>query len=269
MFYQDIVLLQQLTLPGSSSEALTFLNRVAWYGNLQFLKNHFFPKEELIFDDWAALTEERPTKWELEFFNLINESFFPMPEPMLIGEDMFTTIPAWPYYPNWYDSEIEDLPKSFQLIVHLLSNLPTYFTEKCEWLEDISIDVDEDVEINTEILDNLCSEYGAPLHILPTILQILDGETGNVWLDATTETYLEFEWSIDNIDLLKEHWDGAVAVANQIDALDEWLEEGNHIHLFLNLWSECYKTEPIQEPQPLITVLRELYADISVPAEFT
>lgn len=254
MDYEDIQMLHHLILPSTISDAAFFLDRLSWLIDLHKIYQHFFPEEYAIDNCQWTTAEDFVSSWELNLFRLINDNLFFLPESLVEGEEIFTMIPAYPIYPDWWDAELDDLPKSFQLVLCLSNQIGIeLFGEVPDWLEKDFPVLDGVWNSDFLRLEALCKQVGEPLSILPKIVEILDHATGNIWLDATTEAYLEFDWTIQDIEILRAHWLDYQAIYSQVSELDEWLEVKENIAVLCQVFYDCDGEPP--DTQTLITVL--------------
>ncbi|MHC5831319.1 MAG: hypothetical protein ACYT04_88980, partial [Nostoc sp.] len=105
---------------------------------------------------------------------------FSLPESLVQGEDSFSLIPTWPFYPDWWDTELENLPKSFQLVLFISSNIDMgFFGEIPDWINNVIPELEGVQGCDFLKLEALCKQAGAPLTALPKVMKILDHCTGN------------------------------------------------------------------------------------------
>ncbi|MFN6474027.1 MAG: hypothetical protein RMY36_030730 [Nostoc sp. SerVER01] len=253
MYYEYTKNLHHLVLPNNIGDAVSYLNRLDWLINLHKIYQHFFPEEyEAHLCDWTDgnLINEIASRWELNLFELIDSNLFSLPYPMLEGEEPFPMIPVWPIYQEWWNSDAEDLPVSFQLVLSLSGNI-----DPPVWMEDIFFEPDG--EFNEQKLKALCEQVEYPLSVLPKVVEVVDNSTNNVWMDSTQEYYPEFDWTIEQMEMLRTHWLEAHDICSQIADLDDWLVEAENVLLAVNIFQEAYEidTETTYSPKPLQTVL--------------
>jgi hypothetical protein len=253
--YENIQLLHHLILPSNLNDAFSYLDQLDWFIELHKIYQHFFPEEyQQDKTDWL-IHDDLIHPWQLNLFKLIDDNLFSLPDSLVLGEELFSVIPACPFYPDWWDIEFEDLPKAFQLVIYISGNIDmSYFSEIPEWLNKLlpllqSIDGCDFLK-----LEALCKQAGSPLTALPKVIEILDHCTGNTWLDSTNEAYSEFDWTVDNVEKLRADWLECEAISSKIKELDEWLNTPKNIVRFCQLFYEC-DNEP-HYPEPLMTVLQ-------------
>jgi hypothetical protein len=200
MYYEYTKNLHHLVLPNNISDAVSYLHRLDWLINLHKIYQHFFPEEyEADPCDWEAednLINGLASRWELNLFSLIDSNLFSLPYSMLEGEEPFGMIPVWPIYPEWWNSDVEDLPRSFQLVLSLSGNI-----DPPVWMENILSEPAG--EFDEQKLKALCEEAEYPLSALSKVIEVVDNSTNNVWLDSTEEYYPEFDWTIEQMEMLR------------------------------------------------------------------
>src|SRR5436309_15275656 len=65
---------------------------------------------------------------------------------------------------------------------------------------------------------------GEPISYLPTAIQMLDHDTGNLFLDPTDDSPVDdATWTLADIELLAQHWEEAQALRAKADQLADWL----------------------------------------------
>ncbi|WP_322685591.1 hypothetical protein [Nostoc sp. DedQUE07] len=258
MYYEDMELLHHLILPSNMSNAVFYLERLDGLVELHKIYQHFFPEDYALDNCQWMITDDSISSWELNLFRLIDENLFSLPESLVLGEESFTLIPAWPFYPDWWDTELESLPKSFQLVLCISSHVGMgFFGEIPNWISEAIPDLEAVQGCDFLKLEALCKQSQTPLIVLPKIMEILDHCTGNVWLDSTNEAYLEFDWTIDNVKMLRANWLDCQFIYSQVAELDDWLEDKKNIAAFCQILYEC-DDEPHDAPQPLMEVLADL-----------
>ncbi|MEH2067908.1 MAG: hypothetical protein V7K47_07030 [Nostoc sp.] len=254
MYYEYTTKLHHLILPNNIGDAVSFLNRLDWLINLHKIYQHFFP-EEYAADtcEWAAdsnLINDIVSQWELNLFRLIDSNLFSLPQTMLDGEEPYQMIPVWPIFSEWWNSDVEDLPISFQLVLSLSGNIDPPVLMEGIFRES------ENGEFDLEKLKALCEKVEYPLSVLPEVVEVLDNFTNNVWLDSTIEYYPEFDWTIEQIEMLRDHWLEAHTICSKIADLDDWLDVAENVLLAVNIFQGGYQTNTeTYNSQPLQTVL--------------
>lgn len=254
MHSEHIESLHHLILHSTTNDAVSYLDRLDWLIELHKIYQHFFPEAYALDNcDWM-INESSVSSWEINLFKLIDDNLFSLPESLVEGEELLSIIPIYPIYPDWWNSELEDLPKTFQLVLFISGNIElSFFQETPDWLKP---------ELSRIIggcdflkLEALCKQAKAPLTVLPKVMESLDHRTGNPWLDSTDEAYLEFDWTVDNIEMLRAHWLECQAIYSEIAELDDWLEDKKNIVSFCQIFYEC-DSEP-HDPETLMTVLAD------------
>ncbi|MEH1780878.1 MAG: hypothetical protein V7L26_17545 [Nostoc sp.] len=254
MHYEHIELLHHFILPSKLTDAVSYLDRLDWLIELHKIYQHFFPEAYALDNCYWLIIDDSVSLWECNLFKLIDDHLFSLPESLVQGEELFSLIPTWPFYPDWWDAELDSLPKSFQLVLYISGNIEmSFFGGTPDWLNSIIPELEGVEGCDFLKLEALCKQAGAPLTVLPKVMEILDHSTGNVWLDSTNEAYLEFDWTIDNIETLRADWLDCQTIYSQVNELDEWLEDKQNIVAFCQIFYEC-DSEP-HDPETLMTVL--------------
>ena len=75
-----------------------------------------------------------------------------------------------------------------------------------------------------EVFRATCATFGEPLSYLPIAIQMLDHDTGNLFLDPSDDAPVEdATWTLSDIELLTEHWKEAQTLHAKADQLADWL----------------------------------------------
>lgn len=90
-----------------------------------------------------------------------------------------------------------------------------------------------------EVFRATCAAFGEPLSFLPTAIQMLDHDTGNLFLDPTDDAPVDdATWTLADIELLAEHWEEAQALRAKADRLADWLAAGpERFRKVVNVWN--------------------------------
>jgi hypothetical protein len=73
----------------------------------------------------------------------------------------------------------------------------------------------------------LCRREQSPLRMLPVVFEMVNYETGNIWIDHHEEIYGEAHvaWTRVNLTWLARQWRDAQAIFRRTRALNEWLKK--------------------------------------------
>ncbi len=90
-----------------------------------------------------------------------------------------------------------------------------------------------------DIFKATCAEASAPLSALSIAIQMLDHDTGNLFLDPTEEMAVDdATWSLSDIELLAKEWKEAQDLHAQAERLTEWLaEDPARFRKVVDLWN--------------------------------
>jgi hypothetical protein len=113
-----------------------------------------------------------------------------------------------------------------------------------------------DGKLDWEQLKSICARRATPLSFLPLALDMLDHDTGNIFLDSTDETDADpLEWSIEDMDFLIEQYKQAGVLGEKASDFLDWLTASPlHLEEVIQLWNDCQQPEQPEEsntrPQP-------------------
>jgi hypothetical protein len=84
-----------------------------------------------------------------------------------------------------------------------------------------------------------CADCEEPLSSLPVALQMLDHDTGNLFLDPSDDAPVEdATWTLSDIELLAQHWKEAQDLRMKADQLADWLaEDPRRFRKVVDLWN--------------------------------
>lgn len=258
----DTDLLQSLLVPFTASGAVSYLQKSLEILNFHEVYRYFFPAEYAITCpswDTALENENESDGWAWKLYNLVDEKLFPLPpiESLYRFEDeYFDSIPIYPEIPDWFNSEMAQLPITYQIIVLLglistLNDDESYVNEshpviKSEFLPLLKADFCERLnkkDLNFDTLNSLCQQNGEMCSLFPEALLIFDHDTDNPWLAATDESFPEFDWTIKNLELLTVTWKEAKEYYDRLEALDKWfLSNCQNIKLIIDIWERSHES---------------------------
>ena len=221
---------------------------------LSALYQQFFPTEFANSSSSRYPTElesdDSHSPREIEFLQLVGTYLFPLPEYQLeyIDPEKWYQIPLVSMGVDWLAYEdIENLRPGWQILLPL-SNEGNSFIEyvgNAEWYESMFgiplQDITHPDAINQELLRKQCNHAAKPLNYLSLALQLLNYESGNVWLDTCSNWEIEesLPWTTENINYLKVEWQGAKVMLEQTYSLIDWLELdlSTNFKLILSKWN--------------------------------
>lgn len=202
--------------------------------------------------------------FEVNFFRLVNEHYFPLPEDWWpddpFGERrMAGYIPIEPLGFDLYEEDLyENLYLGWQLVLYLLGEVETewlrdYATEKVsEALLEIPIDGGT---VNERVLELRCAAQGGPIAFLALAVQMLRNDTASVWLNVTSEDpNLEYSWTKEEMEHLREEYLLAKEIDRKATAFATWLEHDPYSHFaaVVRLWNSCVRDTPQRATRPRI-----------------
>jgi hypothetical protein len=217
------------------------------------LYQHLFPDEYL---NSQAQTqrkglgdelEELPSEREREFLGLVNSRLFPL-DQYLADEYVesgyaLSQIPLDVFGINWEGAFIDDFGLAQQLLILLA--LPNFTQET--YSADTSVVHKWAIEqipqgnIDFPKFKRLCEDVGEPLAFAPLAIEMLEQNTGNIFLDCHDPEYIceaDRSWSLANVNFWTHHWKEADAMLALINKFLMWLEDDplSNFTQLVNLW---------------------------------
>ncbi|CAG0942610.1 hypothetical protein ANRL1_00996 [Anaerolineae bacterium] len=176
---------------------------------------------------------------ELEFFRLIDQRLFPLPEVMYDMERL-PSIPLYPQGIDWED-ERENLRVSLRAAMALASDDDSMLWEA--WLP--ANLRPEPGERNWEQLAELCRTARGLAARFPLLLEFVGLDTGNVWLDSNWECCWEnYPWEEAAMEYLRKEWRKAQQIFAQLNPLLDQMDKHPRYWLkrLVNMWNRAIKT---------------------------
>lgn len=260
MTVEDAVsFLEGLRLPTTFAGAREYLQNLWHTTNLLSLYRHYFPQEFSSSQASASIriggargsfrqSNELYSPKESEFLHLVDQQLFSIYLDYYLEEreerQEFILIPS--YGPDWWDYRWEDLPGGWQTLLIL-----TGCAEVAGNFNNVEGSQSEEIQTalaglkghkpDWEKLKALCLTRGEPLIYLPLAYDMLDHDTGNIFLDPTDESPAEdLEWSVTDMDFLIEQHKEAVDSLEKVEKLLDWLTTSpDHLEEVIELWNEC------------------------------
>jgi len=233
--------LPRYLLPRTIEEAEDYLSRRLETATLFFVCDRHFPKvfEKRFPREWAGdqekiLPPDADTPYsegELLCLELISEHLFPFAYEHLemVAQDegeRMCVIPLYSFGIDLWNEGPGDLSSGWKMLALLnrdisaqnevvprcaLSSLREarpYAREAWSW----------------EVFRATCAAFGEPVSYLPTAIQMLDHDTGNLFLDPSDDAPVEdATWTLSDIELLAQHWKEAQSLHAKADQLADWL----------------------------------------------
>ena len=230
----------------TSETAADYLESMQQRANMLRLYQHYYPEKYL--QTTASLAFAKPEDYsekEIEFLNLVDEQFFPLP---LVMTDLERTayIPIDPIGTSWYYDEFEELGATEKFLLCLI--------------HDVSSEVWDDVEselgkefppvvdyISDVLLRQEAKKARGMISRLPLAMEMLTQSTDNIWLDMTYESEItDADWTVEVIDILRESYTDAQTIMNEYREFIEWLDkDSQNCVKVVRLWNRC--KEPIPQ----------------------
>jgi hypothetical protein len=175
--------------------------------------------------------DERYTEREFEFFRLVNQHLFPLPDDVMDDwpdNQRDEYIPLTPMGIDWTENLDE-----WSLPVQVLATLAMGADACDEMLDAIGpgtpnpIGLGNGYVLNWKRFASLCRRAGGLMAWVPAALEVVGHDTGNLWLDITYETldagpmYL---WTLDGVNGLAAEWRKAKRLLDKTQAVLDWLE---------------------------------------------
>lgn len=253
-----------LLTPG---EAESFLTHLAWTVDLQQLFQHYFPQEFQVAQEqqMSFIPEDRyaHSQYEAQFFRLVNEHLFPLPlfdmpydEPWY-ERDAYS-IPVEPFgFEFEADEAYGELPLGWQLLLYLLGvlsedDIRAYGNYEDDDLFAIPLP-EQGRDISWGLLTLRCQAQGGPIAYLPLAVEMLENDTGSVWLDANFENpCTDACWTVEDVDELHKQYLWAQDIRAKAESFCDWLEERPvpHFTAVVRLWNSCLRDTPRRPPRP-------------------
>ncbi|MBI5031616.1 MAG: hypothetical protein HZB51_13895 [Chloroflexi bacterium] len=176
---------------------------------------------------------------ELEFFRLIDQRLFPLPEVMYDMERL-PSIPLYPQGIDWED-ERENLRLSLRAAMALVSDDDSMLWEA--WLP---VNLRPALgERNWELFDELCRRSRGLAVRFPLLLEFVGLDTGNAWLDSNWECCWEnYPWEESAMEYLRKEWRKAKRIFAQLNPLLDRMDQHPRYWLkqLVKLWNRAIKT---------------------------
>ncbi len=184
---------------------------------------------------------------EVEFFHLVDQRLFPLPDPLFDSERL-PSIPIYPQGLDWED-ERENLRVSLRAAMALVTDDDGILWDA--WLpKDLR---PASGERDWSRFVQQCRKAKGRTTRIPMLIQLAAHNTGNMWLDMTWEySWEEYLWREDEMEFLIREWRKAQRILAQLNPLLDQMD--NHPRYWLRrlvkLWNDALKFAPSQTPIP-------------------
>jgi hypothetical protein len=175
---------------------------------------------------------------ELEFFTLIDQHLFPLPE-MMFDNERLPSIPLYPQGVDWED-ERDNMRVSLRAAMALVSDDDTMLWEA--WLPKHLHPLSG--ERDWDCLAELCRTTKGLTARFPLLLELVALDTGNVWLDTNWECcWEEYPWEETAMEYLKKEWRKAQRIFAQLNPLLDQMDKHPRYWLkrLVKLWNSAIK----------------------------
>jgi hypothetical protein len=175
---------------------------------------------------------------ELEFFNLVDQRLFPLPE-MLFDMERLPSIPIYPQGVDWED-ERDNMRLSLRAAMALVSDDDTMLWEA--WLP--AHLRPEPGERDWDQLAELCRHARGLTVRFPLLLELVALDTGNMWLDTNWEcAWEEYPWEETAMEYLRKEWRKAQHIFAQLNPLLDQMDKHPRYWLkrLVMLWNNAIK----------------------------
>jgi len=187
-----------------------------------------------------------------EFLALITEHLFPLGYWEI--EQVFECFPYIPLDPCWSPAD-RDFTDADPLPLRILADISRaydYEQDLGELVSELPLSIRHHIQIPDDRLDHiqthwkafetLCENEGYPLNKVPTVLEMMGRETGNVWIDHDPNSGMgiELTWCLDDIQWLASQWQEATARIGEFnEILNEFTKDPELWIAFFRLWNHC------------------------------
>ncbi|MBI3913762.1 MAG: hypothetical protein HY327_06200 [Chloroflexi bacterium] len=213
--------------------------------HILFLYRRYFPQQ---FTRSTASTvipihhaERGYSERELEFFKLVDQHLFPLPE-MMFDMERLPSIPIHPQGVDWED-EPENLRLSLRAAMALVSDDDAMLWEA--WLPPLLRPASG--ERDWDHFAELCRHAKGLAVRFPLLIELVGHDTGNMWLDVSWETgWEDYLWGEAEMEYLKKEWRKAQRIFTQLNPLLDRMDKHPRYWLkrLVKMWNRALKTVP-------------------------
>jgi hypothetical protein len=207
--------LEQYRLPATRMERENYLEACLCAVPLLSLYRELFPDEYANSDaGFVAADSNCLSPREMEFARLVDERLFPL------NLDCFEENARFPGIPFLSESlYLEDGWDGYREGIQMIGSLLGDFDRpELESLARYSL--------------SRCRELDSPLKHLHLIVDWIERNTGNIWLDHCEDYDEPLDWTGDNIEFLRESYSEAMPTLDKITNCLDWIENGHQKEVF-------------------------------------
>ncbi len=249
------------------SQTAGYLNGLWQSANLLMLYRHYFPDDfaastasagiEIVYDNSSGPTCLYSPK-EKEFLALVSERLFPFYDGFLLEreDDREDLIYLPTFGIEWWSIDFDELKHGWQLLLFITGQAQDELKLKSEDFftpEEIAVLATiEGHRLDWDKFQTACGLKDEPLNFFPIAFDMLEHDTGNIFLDPADEASADpLEWSIDDMDFLIEQYTQAGVLWEKADKFLDWLVTASPHHLeeVIRLWNEFQQPAPSGNPQ--------------------
>gem|GEM_PF-798928 len=179
---------------------------------------------------------------ELEFFQLVDQHLFPLPE-MMFDVERLPSLPIYPQGLDWED-ERDNLRLSLRTAMALVAEDDGMLWET--WLPPGLRP--ESGEQDWDRFAEICRKEKGLAVRFPLLIELAAHDTGNMWLDVDWESsWEEYPWDETAMEYLKKEWRTAQRIFAQLNPLLNQMDKHPRYWLkrLVKLWNRAIKT-PMQ-----------------------
>ena len=176
---------------------------------------------------------------ELEFFHLVDEHLFPLPE-MMFDVERLSSIPIYPQGVDWED-EREDMRLCLRVAMALVSDDDGMLWES--WLPPHLRP--ERGERDWDCFAEMCRHAKGLARRFQLLLDLAALSTGNLWLDSNWEFCCDdYPWEEMAVEYLNKEWRKAQRIFAQLNPLLDHMDKHPRYWLrrLVRLWNSALKS---------------------------
>jgi hypothetical protein len=252
----DRAKLEWLTLH-TAEKAAEYLEALQLRANILSLYQHYFLDEYQ--RSTASPVFANPDVYsdkELEFFALVDNQFFPLPEA-LFELQRTPCIPVEPMGTAWYYDEFDGLDATEKFLLCLIHDMDGEVWHDLE-AELGGNELPNPIDcISDTLLRQEAKKARGMISRLPLAMELLTQSTGNIWLDITYESEIvDAFWTIETIDALRDEYTSAQKIMHDYGEFIRWLgKNSQNCVKVVRLWNRCKEPIPESHPRYLINAL--------------
>jgi hypothetical protein len=185
---------------------------------------------------------------ELEFFHLVDQQLFPLPE-MMFDMERLPSIPIYPQGVDWED-EPENVRLPLRAAMAMISD-----GDWCSWENWLPKRIRPEAgERDWKRFVRLCRKARGLAARFPLLFQLAAHDTGNLFLDTTWEyCWEEFPWGEKEMQYLAKEWRKAQSIFAQLKPLLDRIDKHPRYWLrrLVKLWNAAVKVPPEPSANPV------------------